>query len=316
MQVHVNMPKMMQQISGQLYRRVGQGIASPSATKPIETRFDRPSAADTAADAAFCHTGPTSSLPMASEQAKGAERPTVSLCGLHDDQGPAASPGGDLPVESLWLSSAANFHVPAPLTVSMRPADPACWPAACHTPFIDLEAGTAASTTRTAVATTTHGPAGLASSAPRGAVDSDVAFEAAVRCHHGHRVGSRLGLANGAEAPAMATDYAAAAEGHTDPSSALNVQVAERRLCPQVCPSESSTEPSAGTAAQEPGSWPGGPGAWPAGGACFVCQDAAADAVLIECGHGGLCSGDVMDENTEREGRRRREGYEASSIAQ
>jgi hypothetical protein len=25
--------------------------------------------------------------------------------------------------------------------------------------------------------------------------------------------------------------------------------------------------------------------------ACFVCMDAAADAVLIECGHGGLCVG-------------------------
>ncbi len=25
--------------------------------------------------------------------------------------------------------------------------------------------------------------------------------------------------------------------------------------------------------------------------ACFVCMDAAADAVLIECGHGGLCAG-------------------------
>ncbi len=25
--------------------------------------------------------------------------------------------------------------------------------------------------------------------------------------------------------------------------------------------------------------------------ACFVCMDATADAVLIECGHGGLCAG-------------------------
>lgn len=29
------------------------------------------------------------------------------------------------------------------------------------------------------------------------------------------------------------------------------------------------------------------------GQACFVCMDAAADAVLIECGHGGLCAGDT-----------------------
>ncbi len=28
------------------------------------------------------------------------------------------------------------------------------------------------------------------------------------------------------------------------------------------------------------------------GQACFVCMDAAADAVLIECGHGGLCAGE------------------------
>ncbi len=29
------------------------------------------------------------------------------------------------------------------------------------------------------------------------------------------------------------------------------------------------------------------------GQACFVCEDAAADAVLIECGHGGLCAGEA-----------------------
>ena len=28
------------------------------------------------------------------------------------------------------------------------------------------------------------------------------------------------------------------------------------------------------------------------GQACFVCMDVAADAVLLECGHGGLCAGD------------------------
>ncbi len=28
------------------------------------------------------------------------------------------------------------------------------------------------------------------------------------------------------------------------------------------------------------------------GRACFVCVDAAAEAVLIECGHGGLCAGE------------------------
>ncbi len=31
------------------------------------------------------------------------------------------------------------------------------------------------------------------------------------------------------------------------------------------------------------------------GRACFVCEDAAADAVLIECGHGGLCAGEAPD---------------------
>ena len=35
-----------------------------------------------------------------------------------------------------------------------------------------------------------------------------------------------------------------------------------------------------------------GSDAWPAtGGTCLVCLDAAADAVLVECGHGGLCAG-------------------------
>ena len=286
MQVHFNMPKMMEHISGQLYRRVDHGISRPATTKPIEMIFDRPSAIDTVANAAFCHTGPASSLPMASEKAKEAEPPAVSSCGLHDDQGPAASPDGDLPVESLWPSSAAHFLVPAPLTVSMRQADPARWPAACHTPLIDLAAGTAASTTRTAVTTTALGPARLAASASRGAVDSDAAFEDAVRRHHGRRVE----WAGATEAPAATTDDAVAAEGRTDPSSALNVRVAQRSLCPQI--STSSAEPSAGIAAQEPERGPGG--AWPAGGTCFVCQDAAADAVLIECGHGGMCSGDAM----------------------
>ena len=30
------------------------------------------------------------------------------------------------------------------------------------------------------------------------------------------------------------------------------------------------------------------------GAACFVCEDAEADAVLIECGHGGLCAGEAQ----------------------
>jgi hypothetical protein len=30
------------------------------------------------------------------------------------------------------------------------------------------------------------------------------------------------------------------------------------------------------------------------GQVCFVCMDAAADAVLIECGHGGLCAGQTQ----------------------
>ncbi len=30
------------------------------------------------------------------------------------------------------------------------------------------------------------------------------------------------------------------------------------------------------------------------GQACFVCMDAAADAVLIKCGHGGLCAGEQL----------------------
>ena len=36
-----------------------------------------------------------------------------------------------------------------------------------------------------------------------------------------------------------------------------------------------------------------GEGVWPAtGGTCLVCLDAAADAVLLECGHGGMCAGE------------------------
>ena len=33
------------------------------------------------------------------------------------------------------------------------------------------------------------------------------------------------------------------------------------------------------------------PGVVLAGGTCGLCLDAAADAVLVECGHGGLCAG-------------------------
>ena len=91
-------------------------------------------------------------------------------------------------------------------------------------------------------------------------------------------------------APAAEADEVAAVEEYIDPSSAPNVRVSERGLSPRAVQSTSSAEPPIGVTAQEGGQR----GAWLEGGTCFVCQDAAADAVLIECGHGGMCSGDAM----------------------
>ena len=303
----------MQQVSGQLYKRVDKSSERPVRTEPIAISLDRSSAADTVTDAVLCHTASESSLTIASEQPKGAEWPAGLLNMSYKDSGPqsrarAASPSGSLQIEFLLPSHALLVDIPTHLTASMRPAEAAHDPAACHATFIDLEAGAATSTMPTAMTAAAHRPARPV--APDDAVDSDMASDA-MRHHH-----DRVEWAGGTQgtAPAAAADEAAAAGVRIDPSesSALNVPVPERGLCPGAAQSSSSAEPSVGVAAQDDGKG----GAWPAGGACFVCQDAAADAVLIECGHGGLCSGDVLDENTEREGGRRREGYEASSIAE
>ena len=309
--MHFDVPKTMQQISGQLYRRLDQTINSSLTTELIGMHVGRSSAADTVADEALCRTAAEPSLTIVSVEPKGTGWPQASSYGLREvpqSRSRAASPDGGPSAVSLQPSYASFVDVPTPLNVSMQPAEAARNPAACHAAFIDLEVGDAASTSSTAVTTTAIGPARLV--APGDAVDSDMASDS-MRHHHG-----RVEWAGGAQktAPAAAGGEAAAAEEYIDlsESSALHVRVAERGLCPEMVQSSSSAEPSVGVAAQDYGKG----GAWPAGGACFVCQDAAADAVLIECGHGGLCSGDVMDENAEREGGRRREGNVASSIAQ
>ena len=291
MQVHFEMPKKMQQISGRLYKRVDQRIESPVT-----------SLVATVTDAVLRHTASESSSTIVSEQPRGAEWPAASSRGLRDGCGPqsrsrTASPDGSLQIESLWPSRATLVDIPTQLTVSMRSAEAAHDPAACHAAFIDLEAGTAVSTTPTAMTAAAHRPARPA--APRDAVDSDMASDA-VRHRH-----SPVEWAGGTQetAPAAEADEVAAVEEYIDPSSAPNVRVSERGLSPRAVQSTSSAEPPIGVTAQEGGQR----GAWLEGGTCFVCQDAAADAVLIECGHGGLCSGDVMGENIEREGQRGRE---------
>ena len=327
-QVHFDVPKTMQQISGQLYKRLDQKIDSSVVTEPIGMHVDRLSAADTVADEVLSHNVSESSPIIVSVEPKGTGWPEGLMCTQHDkvscklcddlepqSRSRAARPDGGPSAETFRLSHPSFVDVPTPLNGSMQPAEAARNPAACHAAFIDLEVGDAASTSSTAVTTTAIGPARLV--APGDAVDSDMASDS-MRHHHGRVewAGGAQGTAPAAAAgeAAEAAGEAAAAEKRIDPfqSSALHVRVAERGLCPGAAQSSSSAEPSVGIAAQDYGKG----GAWPAGGACFVCQDAAADAVLIECGHGGLCSGDVLDENTEREGGRRREGYEASSIAE
>ena len=306
MQVPFEMPKKMQQISGQLYGRVNERVESPVQSLVATVIY-----------AALRHTASESSSTIVSEEPRGAEGPAGFSRGLSNGCGlqsrsRATSPNGSLLAESLVPSPAAlvDIHpsfvdVPTQLTISMRPAEAAHDSASCHATFIDLEAGAATSTMPTAMTAAAHRPARPV--APGDAVDSDMASDA-MRQHH-DRVGGTQGTA-----PAAAADEAAATRERIDPpeSSTLHVRVAERGLCSGAAQSSLSAEPPAGVAAQDDGKG----GAWPAGGACFVCQDAAADAVLIECGHGGLCSGDVMDENMERLGRCRRGGYEASSIAQ
>ena len=64
-------------------------------------------------------------------------------------------------------------------------------------------------------------------------------------------------------------------------------------LNPAACEREALPveNPAAGAAAAAA---EGDPDVWTwaeEGGTCLVCLDAAADAVLVECGHGGLCAG-------------------------
>ena len=105
-----------------------------------------------------------------------------------------------------------------------------------------------------------------------------------------------------------------AASTHGQPSPLSRLQLA-CRICnrAETCPQASPDVP-AGTDAGGSRHPPGAPSAagsdasngrmstdaaadadvdaegW-GGGTCFVCLDAAADAVLVQCGHGGLCAG-------------------------
>ena len=291
-QVHIDVPKSMLQISGELYTRVDKGIDGPFTTKPSDVRDYLPCAPATVADSALCNTS-ESNPPIISEQPKGAEWPAGCSCGLRGDWGPrdrslagAVSPDGGLLAKTLRPSCGAPLDVPTPPTVLMRPAAPANDPTACHAPAVDLEAASAVRVNPTA-ASAAHADRPAHSAAPGCAVDSDTAF--------GHTSRGRVERAGGSRGKApgpMATgDEATAAEEHIDTASAA--KIAERRLCRDMAQSCSRASPgsSAGVAAQEGGQG----GAWPAGGACFMCEDAAADAMLIECGHGGLCSGDIIE---------------------
>ena len=75
-------------------------------------------------------------------------------------------------------------------------------------------------------------------------------------------------------------------------------QSAPRPPCPPCPPAHTAAaaapEDSAESGMASPPRHPSRAEAEQRGGqACFVCMDAAADAVLIECGHGGLCAGEA-----------------------
>ena len=148
-QVHIDVPKTMLQISGELYTRVDKGIDGPFTTKPSDVRDYLPCAPATVADSALCNTS-ESNPPIISEQPKGAEWPAGCSCGLRGDWGPrdrslagAVSPDGGLLAKTLRPSCGAPLDVPTPPTVLMQPAAPANDPTACHAPAVDLEAASA-----------------------------------------------------------------------------------------------------------------------------------------------------------------------------
>ena len=201
--MHFDVPKTMQQISGQLYKRLDQTIDISLTTEPIGVRVGRSRAADTVADEAICRTAGEASLTIVSVESKGTGWPEASSYGPREasqSRSRAASPDGGPSAESRQPSYPSFVDVPMQLNVSMQPAEAARDPAACHAAFIDLKVGDGASTSSTAMSTTAIAPGRLI--APGDAVDSSMASEA-MQHHHG-----RVEWAGGTQgtAPAAAAD--------------------------------------------------------------------------------------------------------------
>ena len=83
-QVHFDVPKTMQQISGQLYKRLDQTIDSSVFTESIGIHVDRSSAADTVADEVLSHKESESSPIIVSVEPKGTGWPEGLMCTQHD----------------------------------------------------------------------------------------------------------------------------------------------------------------------------------------------------------------------------------------
>jgi hypothetical protein len=97
----------------------------------------------------------------------------------------------------------------------------------------------------------------------------------------------------------------------TDSSVVAKNHHNENRNCISSPPAEEASDVSSATTAagrrcpydtmgvesipEQVGELEGADAAEEAGGqSCFVCMDAAADAILIQCGHGGLCTGQAV----------------------
>ena len=98
--------------------------------------------------------------------------------------------------------------------------------------------------------------------------------------------GAALPSAEQAAAAAVASGACAGAAGR---GGSLSARTQRSGDPPTGAPAELPTPP-APTAAIEEDQEEEEAAGW-VGRVCFVCQDTAADAVLVECGHGGLCAG-------------------------
>jgi hypothetical protein len=107
-----------------------------------------------------------------------------------------------------------------------------------------------------------------------------------------HRTASQL-LVIHARACALLTDTTPLDASAEDTANESSASAAAGSRC--SCGTKAEVQATGTPQPTQAGELEGPDAAEDAGGqVCFVCMDVAADAILIECGHGGLCAGEAV----------------------